>query len=639
MVFEEEGWVKLLYRVWGWVMVVIVGVGMMSMVCVPANGAVICVPGDASTIQAGIDLAVDGDTVRIGSGVWRGDGNRDIDVKGKQIVIESEYGPESCIIDIQGSSSDLHTGFYFISNETELTILSGITITNGSGHLVDSIVHGGAVYIDNATPSIHNCLFVNNHLPQNTPGKGGAIYVFHGSLQITACEFIDNSCKLSGGAMHLMNASAQISECLFLRNSSQSSSGAIYAIQPDDIKILASHFEGNSAISGGAAKLLGDGILIDNCCFASNHSIEGGGALYLMSEGMPKINIISNSCFIINSTDELFGGALFAENYIVTNSMFIKNSGYTGGAVDLIGSSAVHNCLFDSNHSKKGAPVDIATSDSDVMRIVFSTFVNNRSDSGKSGGIRIRQMFSEIEITNCIFRNNYPSQIEPSSGDPDELPDVTYCNVEGGYRGYRNIDVDPLFCSDGPDRFFLSQIASGQSQDSPCLNKGNTDASLACVPESDPPICMDAFTTRTDRITDAGTVDMGFHYSPDWTGSTITGVRLWMPETVYHPGDPCACKVFVYNRDEQPLDGHALFVVLDILGVYYFAPSFTEYDSYLDDYSSFPVGRTEISVIPEFVWPTGAGSFSGAMFYAAMLDPTLTQVVGNWDWFQFGWGE
>ena len=59
-------------------------------------------PFDA--IQEAIDNAVSGDTVVVRSGTYSGNGNHDIDFKGKPITLLGE-GPESCVIDCQKPSS------------------------------------------------------------------------------------------------------------------------------------------------------------------------------------------------------------------------------------------------------------------------------------------------------------------------------------------------------------------------------------------------------------------------------------------------------------------------------------------------------------------------------------------------------
>ena len=63
--------------------------------------AVIIVPTDQPTIQAGIDAANNNDIVLVAEGIYRGEGNVNIDFKGKQITLKSINGAKATIIDCE----------------------------------------------------------------------------------------------------------------------------------------------------------------------------------------------------------------------------------------------------------------------------------------------------------------------------------------------------------------------------------------------------------------------------------------------------------------------------------------------------------------------------------------------------------
>ena len=70
---------------------------LLAMILVFSTGGsvsarIIEVPFQQPTIQDGIDNASPGDTVLVFPGTYRGDGNRDLDFKGKNIVVMSEGG-------------------------------------------------------------------------------------------------------------------------------------------------------------------------------------------------------------------------------------------------------------------------------------------------------------------------------------------------------------------------------------------------------------------------------------------------------------------------------------------------------------------------------------------------------------------
>ncbi len=122
------------------------------------------VPSQYPTIQAAINVAVDGDVVIVADGVYTGTGNRDIDYLGKALTVRSESGPESCIIDCQASSGNRHRGFFFHTNETAAAVLNGFTIQNGFApyNAPCEASGGGILCKDNANPTIQNCIIRGN---------------------------------------------------------------------------------------------------------------------------------------------------------------------------------------------------------------------------------------------------------------------------------------------------------------------------------------------------------------------------------------------------------------------------------------------------------------------------------------------
>ncbi|MBN1552926.1 hypothetical protein JW979_15740 [bacterium] len=115
---------------------------------------------------------------------------------------------------------------------------------------------------------------------------------------------------------------------------------------------------------------------------------------------------------------------------------------------------------------------------------------------------------------------------------------------------------------------------------------------------------------------------------------TETGCTVYMPSTNFGVGDDCYCDVYVCNADSTTYTDIPLFVILDVYGAYFFAPSFGSYDYYDDP---IPPGMTTIPVLPSFPWPSGAGSASNITWFAAMTNPGFTALHGNLGTFTFGW--
>lgn len=173
--------------------------------------------GPKLTIQAGINASTDGDTVVIADGVYSGSGNRNMSFGGRAITVRSLSGPEGCIVDCQ----QLGRGFYFFSDETADSVLTGITIMNG---LVEH--RGGGIRCDTGSPTISNCRITGCE----AGFRGGGIYCDDGSSPtLRNCMFLGNTVEYRGGGVSCDHSSDPILEnCVIADNYADYNGSGVY---------------------------------------------------------------------------------------------------------------------------------------------------------------------------------------------------------------------------------------------------------------------------------------------------------------------------------------------------------------------------------------------------------------------------
>ena len=178
------------------------------------QAAIINVPSEQPTIQAGIDASSDGDVVLLTDGTYTGRGNFQINFNGKSITVKSANGPDVCIVDCQGISR----GFLVYNGET--VTLEGLTVTNGDARENE----GGAINLGNSTLHAINCIFENN-----SAYDGGSVCSWDSSFFFTNCTFTDNSAVFGGAVRHSGSIfTHSFTNCTFTRNSG-SKGGAVYS--------------------------------------------------------------------------------------------------------------------------------------------------------------------------------------------------------------------------------------------------------------------------------------------------------------------------------------------------------------------------------------------------------------------------
>jgi subtilisin family serine protease len=194
------------------------------------------------TIQAAIDGAADGDFVTVTDGTYTGDGNRDIDLKGKAITVRSRSGPENCVIDCQGTLEEPYRAFHFHTGESPFSVVEGFTITGGYAGF------GGAMEIDHSSPTVRNCILTDN----TAQFFGGGIENYYACPTLINCTFSGNSAWY-GGAAYNFDSSATLSNCIFSNNTADYGAGVDNAYSSPVLV--------NCTFSGNSAAVEGGGIL------------------------------------------------------------------------------------------------------------------------------------------------------------------------------------------------------------------------------------------------------------------------------------------------------------------------------------------------------------------------------------------
>lgn len=656
-----------------------------------AGAAVLHVPADYPTIRSAVEAASGGDTIRLASGTYSGEGNTELDLPDITLFIDSEHGPESCIIDCRRMTS-----FCSIpAMSLNIVTIDGLTVING--RCTGSSPGGAAIDVTDASPVIRNCIFRNNgELPCLL--SGGVLHVHGGQLLIEHCRFEGNASGNRGGAVYMETGRLRVTDTEFECNVSQV--GGAVAVDSVDLQINGCRFSGNvCTVQGGGLHTGGACIVsitgasfsdngsgetealrqskggavcfgasatqevyrLDQCSFESNHA-GSGGAVWTGANN----RLCMTDCVIESNAATGSGGGVYSDQsqeVVQTlqfwNSEFTANTAQTGGAVYQRGGTGyisacifrgnhateggachmidfvttrIENCLFESNNADSIAGAVFAQSNSELW-IRYSSFVHNTAVL-RGGAILTR--WSRAVIGHDIMWINEPDQIYAYGYGPT----VTSCLVEGGYEGSANIDSDPLFVTGPMGNYYLSQTAAGQAIDSPAVDAGTVTAGTASIRSPDGDVWMSAFTTRTDHITDTGILDLGYHYpetipEPEPPCPEF-GCLIEMPATMFHAGEACYCRLTVCNSTFDVIPDALVFVILEIVGQYFFAPGFSGLDAYRID---LPPDETVIDVIPVFTWPDSGCGAGTAAWYAAVTDPDITMILGAMDMFGFGWSE
>jgi hypothetical protein len=346
----------------------------------------------------------------VAPGAYSGNGNRDIEFRGKEVTVRSSNGPEETIIDCSGPGGTPgngtpgghrgNRGFYFHEAENSDSVLRGFTIRGGG-------IPGSGIPSDNA-----------NWKMNPTHPIGGGIY----------CEY----------------SSPTIIDCV--------------------IEACGAEVGGGIGCVGGAPTIIG--CVIKNCTAGGGGAAESGGfgaGIGLIRKCAAKIN----NCTIIHNTGyyNSYGGGIYCRQSSAAindcNISFNSASGnIKGGGIYCADSESrviLQNCVISKNTAQAGGGIFTERGSSNSnngeteasrcwIRVINCTIAHNELSMHQmpplpGGGIH--SLGSDIIVKNSIVWYNEGTPVllvEPPSKSP-----VVYSDIEQGYLGQGNIDADPLF--------------------------------------------------------------------------------------------------------------------------------------------------------------------------------------------------
>jgi predicted outer membrane repeat protein len=374
------------------------------------------------------------------------------------------------------------------SGTDETAVLDGFTITGGNAFLFTNR-NGAGILIEHGSPQISNCTFIHN----SAQYLGGGIYNYYSSPTIVNCTFFQNSAQDKGGGIYNYRSNPALTNCTFSNNSSRYG-GGIHSSKSSS-ELADCTFSNNSARNGGGIYNDDSTATLINCSFTMNLAEDEGGGLY-SQDNKPNLNnctFIENSaeyggggmrcnssdpnltnCKFIENTAH-YGGGMYnsSSNPILTNCILITNSGFTygGGMYNTSGSLTLNNCIVASNRAYSyGGGMSNNRSD---LTVTNCTFTGNSAPNGNTMAFNSKQQRgqSTVGLIDCIL---WDGDNVIWNNDRSSIV-ISYSNIQGGFSGEGNIDVDPLFVNPlGPDN-----IAGTEDDDfrltslSPCIDAGD----------------------------------------------------------------------------------------------------------------------------------------------------------------------
>jgi len=397
--------------------------------------------------------------------------NNGLQIEGRLLSEGTEN--DSIIFTVQDSSNNTGLGFYHTditnqdSSKITYSIFEHVSVCfNKSSNIlfrkssVSNCVGWSGVFFDeNSSPTLIDITITNN----TTDYYGGGIYCTNSSNPSLVNVTITGNTATGAGGIWCNNNSNPTLENVSIENNSPNGFSCTSSSPILNNVTISGHEGGGFSCSNNSNPAF-DNVII------SNNSVWGG--LFCINSSP-----ILNNVIISGNSGGEFGGGIYFEG---TGSLLLQNFIITGnsalgmgGGVAVLGADLIMvNGIVADNYANDAGGIFCEETDLSLTNVTVSD--NNIDDEGIVGGIGC-QFNCDVVIVNSILWNN--ENMELLLYGYGCTSDVSYTDIQGGWQGTGNIDIDPMFSD---DEFHLSE-------DSPCIDTGNPDSLYYDIEDPDNP--------------------------------------------------------------------------------------------------------------------------------------------------------
>ena len=370
-----------------------------------------------STIQAAVDAAQAGDTIKVATGVYTGVQARPAPTgypnpPAGGLITQVVYISETVTVRGGYTTADWNTSdpdanpttldaeglgrVMVIAGNISPTV-EGLRLTGGDAAGLGGDPWGwdggGGMYVISATATItNNRVFSNTNI---TNGDGGGLYLYHSAATLSGNTVSSNTAEVGGGGLYLQESAATLSGNTVFTNTADFGGGL--CLWHSDATLNGNTVSANTADYGGGLLLWDSAATLSGNTVSSNTAHDDGGGLELYESAAT----LSGNTVTANTAGQ-YGGGLNLDWSAATlsgNTVAANTADEYGGGLCLYKSDVTltNTVIADNRANTAGSGLYIY--DHSSPHLLHTTIVRNTGGDGS--GLHV--ITSTVALTNTIL--------------------------------------------------------------------------------------------------------------------------------------------------------------------------------------------------------------------------------------------